>query len=406
MNNQTSRKLRILQLISGDLWAGAEVMAFNLLRSLKDFPDLDIQVLLLNHGRLADELKASGLNVHIIDERRYSFWQIFRKTQAIIGKHQPDIIHSHRYKENLLAFLVSRSSSRKIKLITTQHGLPESAGKQPSIASRCKSIINFYLLSRYFDKSIAVSNDIRNTLINLFKFADGRIEVIHNGIRLPPAPSLFKDKYRPLVVGSSGRLFPVKDYPLMIEIAKTMVKSDEKDIRFELAGDGPERSVLEGLIEQYGLNNRFLLKGHQDDMDAFYKGLGIYINTSVHEGIPMTILEAMSHGLPVIAPAVGGIKEIYDDGSEGFLIEGRNPQDFAEKCLQLFSEYELMERMSRFARKRVEQFFSSEKMAEKLLSHVCSNSPPRNLITLDRLFCYVPSFLEEESSYQNLADFY
>jgi len=77
----------------------------------------------------------------------------------------------------------------------------------------------------------------------------------------------------------------------------------------------------------------------------------------------MTILEALSHGLPVTAPAVGGISEIFENGSEGFLIEGRDPKDFAAKCLQLFADDELRERMSQAARMRAEQAFSAEKMA-------------------------------------------
>jgi L-malate glycosyltransferase len=100
-------------------------------------------------------------------------------------------------------------------------------------------------------------------------------------------------------------------------------------------------------------------------MNSFYQGLDVYLNTSVHEGIPMTILEALSHGLPVIAPAVGGIVEIIDDGKEGFLIDSRNPHEFAEKCLLLKENRELREKMSRAAREKAEQTFSAKNMAER-----------------------------------------
>lgn len=363
MPKLSTRRIKIFHLISGDLWAGAEVMASNLLSSLKDFSNLDIQVLLLNEGRLADELRASGLAVYVIDERRHSFWAIFRKARAIIGNYRPDIIHAHRYKENVLAFLIAKSL-RRIQLIATQHGLPEISGTYPSLASRCKSKANFYMLSRYFDKTVAVSNDIRSTLINLFGFAEQSVEVIHNGIQLPPAPSVVKEDTRPFVIGSSGRLFPVKDYPLMIEIARALVRTNNVDIRFEIAGDGPEYPTLAAMIQSYGLQDHFNLRGHQDEMDSFYRGLSLYLNTSVHEGIPMTILEAMAHGLPIIAPAVGGIREIFTDGTEGFLLTGRNPLHFANTCLLLHGDKELRVRMSRTARKRVELAFSAEKMAE------------------------------------------
>jgi glycosyltransferase involved in cell wall biosynthesis len=211
---------------------------------------------------------------------------------------------------------------------------------------------------------VAVSEDIRNTLISHFSFTDKKVAVIHNGIHLPSSTSYPESNKRTFVIGSSGRLFPVKDYPLMVEIARAVAASGTADIRFELAGDGPGRGELESLIAQYGIQSRFILRGHQDDMDTFYRELSVYINTSVHEGIPMTILEALSHGLPVLAPAVGGIGEIYTDGVEGFLIQGRDPQDFAVKCLQLYEEREMRERMSKAARERAEHAFSAEKMAE------------------------------------------
>jgi len=364
MTNTSSRKSRILHLISGDLWAGAEVMAFNLLTSLTTFPDLEIKVILLNEGRLANDLRTCGLTVQIIDEKQHSFWQILQKIRASINDTRPDIIHSHRYKENLLAFLASKSCHPEVKLITTIHGLPEVSNIRPGLATRSKTAANFFLISKYFTKTVAVSDDIRNTLISRIGFSNKRIGVIHNGIHVQPSHSFSSRVVRPFIIGSSGRLFPVKDYPLMVEIARALSDLGYTDIRFELAGEGPERTLLERLIESYGLQSRFILRGHQDDMDSFYQGLDLYLNTSIHEGIPMTILEALAHGLPVIAPAVGGIVEIIDDGTEGFLVAGRDPWNYAVKCRQLHDDAELWARMSSASRQRAEQSFSAEKMAE------------------------------------------
>jgi len=128
------------------------------------------------------------------------------------------------------------------------------------------------------------------------------------------------------------------------------------------------------MIESYGIKEGFIFKGHLDDMDSFYRGLDVYINTSVHEGIPMTILEALAHGLPVVAPAVGGIVEIIEDGKEGFLIDSRNPQDFAEKCLLLKENRELREKMARAAREKAERAFSAERMADNYYRLYCQTA--------------------------------
>lgn len=366
--------MKVFHFISGDLWAGAETMAFNLLRRLKGYSDLDLSVILLNEGRLADELRNSGLTVHVIDERRYSFWEIVRRIRAILRSSPPQLIHSHRYKENILAILAAGPGG-SINLIATQHGLPEFAGKKPPFAVRFKSGVNFHILSRYFTKTVAVSGDVRNFLVNHCAFHKENVEVIHNGIEIPNAMPP-KGGIGLFVIGSSGRLFQVKDYPLMVDIARTIADLDEENIRFELAGEGPERSTLEALIQRYELRNRFVLNGHQDNMDTFYQGLDLYLNTSVHEGIPMTILEALARGLPVIAPAVGGIREIIENGVEGFLINGRHPHDFAEKCLFLRENKELRERMSKSARYKAEQAFSAERMAESYFRLYCRTSLP------------------------------
>lgn len=162
MKNLTPSKIKAIHIISGDLWAGAEVMAYNLIRSLGNRSDLDITVVLLNEGRLAEELRNCGLTVNIIDEKQNSFWDLYRKALAVAKHNQPNIIHAHRYKENLLAFLISKKF-RRIRLISTLHGLPEITGTNPNIVARFKSKVNFHILSRYFEKTVAVSNDIRQT---------------------------------------------------------------------------------------------------------------------------------------------------------------------------------------------------------------------------------------------------
>ncbi|BCS54950.1 glycosyltransferase family 4 protein [Geobacter sp. SVR] len=337
-------------------------MTFSLLKELKNYQDLSLSVVLLNEGTLANKLREQGLKVHVIDEKHHRFWDIARKARRILGASPPDIIHSHRYKENMLAALTSLSQGGA-ELLATQHGLPECL-QEASLATRLITSANFHLLSHRFAKTVAVSHDIRKVLIQRQSFSADKVEVIHNGIDIP-APRMPASGSGPMVIGSSGRLAPVKDYPLMIEIAGALTSINRNGFRFELAGEGPERPVLEALIERHGLQERFFLKGHLDDMEGFHHGIDLYIVTSLHEGIPMSVLEAMAQGLPVVAPAVGGLLEIIDDGREGFLIEGRNPADYAQKCLLLRDNHELRRRMSQAAREKAERAFSARIMAER-----------------------------------------
>ena len=98
--------MKICHLVSGDLWAGAEVMVFELLRELQRSNCLQVSAILLNEGRLAMELRAIGVKVYVVDETKISFAKLFMQIKEIINSLRPHIIHSHRYKENFIAFLL------------------------------------------------------------------------------------------------------------------------------------------------------------------------------------------------------------------------------------------------------------------------------------------------------------
>src|SRR5216117_171923 len=118
-------KLKICHLISGDLWAGAEVMACHLLSVLNTRPEIDLFVILLNEGRLAYELQNARVRTSALDEEKQSFLEIVGLAVKALRSWAPDILHSHRYKENILSYLVSLTLRQNAALISTQHGMPE-----------------------------------------------------------------------------------------------------------------------------------------------------------------------------------------------------------------------------------------------------------------------------------------
>lgn len=353
-------KMKVCHIISGDFWAGAESMDYHLLKGLRQFENVDLSAILFNEGRLSEELRKLEIPLDIVDEKQLNIFQMIRCAKGIMAKRGPDIIHSHRYKENIIALLTGQFK-RGAKLISTQHGMPEYYGNNVNMKHLFLNTINFIILARYFRKVTAVSENIQSILITHYGIPREKLAVIHNGVDRIREPSS-KTQNDFFIIGSSGRFFPVKDYPFLIEIAREVMKSTDK-IRFELAGDGPERGKIEELVESYGLGDRFLLRGTVEDMDEFYEGLDLYINTSLHEGIPMSVLEAMAHGLAVVAPGVGGFREIFHEGLSGYLVERRDPKAFAAKCLELYRNRNVRLEMGTEAMKKVAREFSFERMA-------------------------------------------
>jgi glycosyltransferase involved in cell wall biosynthesis len=337
-------------------------MTFTLLKGLLNVDNLQLSVILFNDGKLADEIRGLNIPVVIVSEKETTFANTFFAARKALNQINPSIIHSHRSKENILAYLLA-AGRRDVSLVSTQHGIPEVHGRKKSLKSRAVAKLNTFVLSKYFKVIVAVSKDIQKALIDDFGYRESMVEVIYNGTEI------FEDHLLPqqngsFVIGSAGRLFPVKDYALMVEIAREVSKRTSH-IRFVLAGDGPEKVRLERLVKEYGLEKTFLFSGFIDNINIFNRGLDIYINTSSHEGIPMSILEAMSFSVPVLAPNVGGLAEIIENGVQGFLIDTRNPADFAEKCIALCENGALRREMGIAAKKRILERISIEHMTEE-----------------------------------------
>jgi L-malate glycosyltransferase len=346
--------------VSGGLWAGAEAMACSLLKELENFRDLSLSAIVLNHGRFAEDVRKLGIPVEVVDETRLSFPRILRRVSGILRENRPDVVHSHWYKENILAYLATGGGKRAF-LLGTQHGMPEYLGRRADLKYRALTRCNLLLLSRRFQGTVAVSNEIREALTERYGFDRSRTPVIRNGTN--PGDRPFPDRSgRPFTIGSLGRYFPVKDFPFMVEIAREIARHGE-GIRFELAGEGPEGERIGGLVRRYELGKTFSLRGFVSEVSSFYRGLDLFLNTSRHEGIPMSVLEAMAHGLPIVAPDVGGLREILDDGVEGFLVKGRDPRPFAERCMLLHRDEALRRKMGLAARERIDTAFSSQRMA-------------------------------------------
>ena len=392
MNNY----LTVLHLFSGDLWAGAEVMVYNLLSKLKEEPNLKMIALSLNDGILASKLRDEGIETHVISEVDNSFVGTFFKAFRLLKRRKIDIIHSHRYKENLLGFLLAKAVGVK-KLITTMHGLSEPPLQMSSsstltsfststltsaLASTSKVVglktkIDYYMLNNHFTRVVAVSQEMKKTLIQKYGFKEEKVEVIYNGIPLPELNlSLNLNlKYNGVFhIGTVGRMVPVKDFNLFLEIAAEIKKqiisnfefriSNFKNIHFSILGDGPLKDKLTQKAKDLKIDYYVEFISPMPDPMPYYQSLDLYLNTSLHEGIPLSILEAMACGKPVVAPKVGGIPEIISDGENGILVEAREPKKIADSCLRLMQDKKLRKNLGEKASKRIASYFSNSKMAE------------------------------------------
>jgi glycosyltransferase involved in cell wall biosynthesis len=335
-------------------------MAFQLLSGLNRQRGIDLYLIILNRGRLERLCRQEGITCYLLDEQKLSFpalaWRAFKIAREI----GPDIIHAHRYKENILAVLIAFGCSRP-KLVATQHGRNE--GESSSLIKTIIGKLNHACLRKRFAQVVAVANDTADYLNHSCGLPHDQITIISNGIfphkTLPLPRSMNSDS--PFIIGSAGRLFPVKQFDVFIEIAK-LVCHEKPHTNFIIAGEGPGRKKLEGLISKYGLENKVHMLGHVEIMQDFYQKLDLYINTSLHEGTPMSILEAMANGLPIIAFRVAGLKEIITDGVDGFTISAGDNSQFVSRIIRLIDNPNQLQTFGEAARQKIIDRFSTKKM--------------------------------------------
>jgi sugar transferase (PEP-CTERM/EpsH1 system associated) len=228
----------------------------------------------------------------------------------------------------------------------------------------------------FVQRYVALSQHIEDYLLAGVGVRPDDLDQIYNGVdtaRFRPAPagreavagSPFDDP-RCWLVGTVGRLQSVKD---QVTLAKAFVRALELDreararMRLVIAGDGPLRDQVLGVLQQAGVADLAWLAGARDDVPAILRGLDLFVLPSLAEGISNTILEAMASGLPVVATRVGGNAELVEDGLTGRLVPAAGFEALASAILDYFKRPQDARRHGRAGRVRAERQFSLDRMA-------------------------------------------
>ena len=368
---ESNRKIAVCHIISGDLWAGAEAQAFTMITALRSLPEIEVSAIVLNQGKLAKRLKETQIPVAVIDESRYSFLQILKIATEIVASRQAQVLHSHRYKENLLSALIKRRG-QAVHLVQTVHGVQERLTGIRNLKVAVYGIVNKFVSRRYFDRILAVSNDINQQLSR--QYGDNLVRHIANSIdidevKVAKSPNEIRSSLGvstdEIVIGAVGRMVPIKGFDILLKTAVEVLRVSPKT-RFVLVGDGPELATLKKMSSELGISENVLFTGFRDDILDIINAFDIFLMTSWHEGIPVALLEAMALSKPTVSTAVGGINEVIVNGSSGLTAPAGDVTAIAKHCQSLSASTELRAEIGKQARQRVEEEFSSQQQKHKL----------------------------------------
>lgn len=320
--------------------------------------------------QLASHLPADRFETHVItfSEREGGFraalpahvryWCMrYRRRSAPLGwwrlykylrDNKIDVLQCHMYSAALPGVIIGRLAGVQV-VLTTEHG-------KNSWKTWWHHAIERWLITPLTDFRVAVSEDIKRLRIAQDGVPASKIGVIDNAVDTD-VPQV--DPSRPVaIIGSLGRLVDAKDYPTLIQ-AMRQLREAGREVRAVIAGEGEERQGLQALIQELDLEDHVRLLGVQPAA-VFFRGIDLFVMSSCREGVPVALLEAMAHGLPIVATRAGGIPEVIRDGVDGLLCPIESPDELAQAISKMLDSQQLRYDCATAARRRVVERYGVE----------------------------------------------
>jgi glycosyltransferase involved in cell wall biosynthesis len=301
----------------------------------------------------------------------YDVWALIYLFLLLI-KEKPAIVHTHTSKAGFLGRLAAKLARIPI-IVHTPHG-HVFFGYFGPLKTQMFILLEKYA-ARITDRIVALTKGEKEDY-QFYKIApEDKIIVINSGVELEKIKDLSLEERQNLkrelgipeksfVVGTAGRLEPVKGPEFLMEAAKDIL-SNYPQTYFVFAGDGPLRQRLERKAYELGINTNMRFLGWRNDVTRVISIYDIFVFPSLNEGMGRVLVEAMALGKPVVASNVGGIPDLVTHGKTGFLVPPKNPGQLA-KYIQILIEDEGKRKRLGQAGKEMALNFKKEIMVEKI----------------------------------------
>lgn len=350
--------MKIIQIMPEFGLAGAETMCENLTSELvKMGHSVSVVSMYDYHSAITARMEDAGVNVIYLHKKPGLDPAMVWKMKRILKGIEPDVIHTHRY---CAQYAIPAAILAGVKCrVHTIH----------SIAKQENGTFARKLNKFFFDHNgvvpVALSELIQETVMDEYHLPKNKIPVIFNGINLEkclPKDSYYTgDSFRIIHI---GRFMEVKNHRGLVS-AFLQFHAKYTDSELWLIGDGETRGEIERFVSENEMQGSVKFLGLQSNVYPLLHDADIFTLPSNYEGIPMTLIEAMGTGLPIVATAVGGVPDMLSDGENALLVEN-NVQAIADAFERYYLDEALREVHGRKALLR-SKAFSSETMAEKYI---------------------------------------
>ena len=378
-SNHSNDKKKVLLIITRLTIGGDTNVVLDIASYLLNTPDFDVHLAVgpvpegeidLTNLAYEREIPVKVIPNLINKIRPLDNLKAIAELRALMIREKYDIVHTH----SSVAGIIGRTAAFLARTPIIVHHI-HGWGVQENMPRTLKVVYLSLerLCAKITTRLIAVSIPTKRKGVDLRICSEEKISLIYNGIRLEDfRENIDKNlKIQELglnpdykIVGMIGRLDKQKN-PLDFIKAAAIVLNNYSDVQFFIAGDGLLRGNCDQLIDKLALRGKFYLLGFRNDINQILPILKITVMSSLWEGLPMVFQEAMSAGIPIVANDVDGASDVIVNGETGYLVTPHQPQEMADRILDLLEDDELCNRMGQVARSNSERF-SSDRMVQEI----------------------------------------
>ena len=346
---------------------GIENGIVNIINNINKEKYFHVICCLAQTGDFENRLLYNNYIVYSLNKKKGNDISVPIKLIKIFKSHNVDIVHLRGWP-TLIEGIIAAKIAHVPSIIYGFHG--KSVNDVNSIKLSRK--FSEKLALKFLDEIITLSDVMKDDYLEYTGVARNCVKVIHNGVdvdkfkRIPCDKRIRNDfgfENEDIIIGSIGRLDPVKDFDTLLRSLKKIFLY-KKNIKLLIVGNGPELDRLKKIAFELGIIERTIFAGHRDDIHSILNMIDIYAQTSIYEGFSNTILEAMSSSLPIVATNVGGNPFLVQDNNNGFLVGVGMDEQLYEKLSILIANPDLRERFGRLSRAIVLERFSINKMVD------------------------------------------
>ena len=352
--------INILHAIDTTGPGGAETVFIELLSRLNR-QKYKPTVVIRGKGWVYEELCRRGYQPYIVPAKGSFNLRYLLGLIRIIRKEKIGVIQSHLFGSNVyccLAGLVTRTP-----VIATFHGSVDFEGER-FVSGK------FFIINQLASHIVLVSQQLMSRMTALVALNQKKLSIIYNGVATEAYKAGKNDVLRHdlaspdhVIIGSLGNVRPAKGYDILIQAAGLVVQK-VPNVKFVIAGDN-SNALCQQLIRlrsELGLDDVVLFLGFCDDTPQFLNGIDIFLLSSISEGCPVSVIEAMAAGVPMVVTNCGGLLEMVTDDVDAVVCPTHSPQALADALIRLINEPEVGEKLVANARKTVNSKYTMEVM--------------------------------------------